>query len=301
MFYINETSIDHHETFFEHFKLRLTELNSAAVLAFRVNQNLATWKVRFFFTNRTKKDFFAHITLTASRQDSVSLNVSTDFRTQDHTYILRKVHSFTIQRYDVGLISKKFIVTSRSNIVNNPVNRLLAADHNTFIVRMRAAYIIASHRNVVTSPSQFVAREHKTVEISHTWTVCGLTLPLNGTDRVESARFPAAFNASLPLFQIRTYPGTKAHKCVSNYIILSGVPYAVKLPLTVKYSFKLINSADKRSAIAQYETVQQFNLNKIVDNDNCFKYSDFVTSMDDHQCFTIECRIAFDNLTKYKP
>jgi hypothetical protein len=236
------------------------------------------------------------ITLLASKQDSVNLAMAFNFKTQDSAYILHKLIRFNIRQHESSTI---LTLTSRNNIVNS-TNRLLDADNNTFTVAVRGFYVINSQHNVVTSPPQFVALKHKTVDVTYTWTVCNLILPLNDGFHIVSALFPSGFDRSLPEFQIQIFSETKIDKYISNSISLLSVPNTIKLPLNVSYSFELIDSSDKHSVVAQYGSVyNSFDANKTCGIDKCFKYSDFVKSINDHRCVTIKCRTVYDISTNH--
>lgn len=214
-----------------------------------------------------------------------------DSKTQDSACILQTFVNFNIQQHESSTL---LILTSRNNIVNS-TNRLLEADNNTFTVVVRGFYVINTQHNVVTSPSQFVALKHKTADITYTWTVCNLILPLSDSFHLVSALFPSGFDQALPKFQIKTYSETKIDKYISNYISLLSVPPTVKLPLNVSYSFELIDSSDKHSVVAQYDSVNNyFDGNKTFGIDKCFKYSDFIKSTNDNRCVTIKCRTVYD-------
>jgi hypothetical protein len=295
VFCVNETSTDRHETFLNRFIVELTALSGELAGSFNITRNLAKWKVKFYPKNMICEDnVCAEITLLECKQDIVNLAVEFDFETQHSAYVLSKFIVLTIQRYET---SKLLLLMSRSTIIT-PANKLLAADKNAFIVRVRGSYVINSQHNVVTSPSQFVAFKHKTIDITYTWTVCNLKLPLNGDYVTASALFPSVFNDSLPAFQMHTFPGIRIDNYVSNYIVLNRAPNNVKLPLNVSYSFNLINSSDKHNVVAQYEKVQSFDIGKKVGKDKSFKYSDSVRSMND-QCATIQCRAVHDISTNY--
>jgi hypothetical protein len=295
VFYVNETSTDHQETFFKHVKLQLTEHFGRDTSSFKVINDLAKWKVEFYPPNVCKDYVCVGITLLASKQNSVNIAMTFDFKTQDFAYILHKLVRFNIRLHRSAI----HIMTSRNNIAN-PTNRLLDADNNTFTVVVRGSYVINSQHNVVTSPPQFVALEHKTVDITYTWTMCNLILPLNDGFRIVSAPFPSTFDQSLPEFQIKIYSETKIDKYISNYISLLSVPITVKLPLNVSYSFELIDSSDKHSVVAQRDSVYNyFDANKTFGIEKCFKYSNFVNSMNDHRCATIKCRTVYDISTNH--
>lgn len=160
--YITDTSVDHHETFVEHFKLELTALLSdKRYFLVNLSQNLVNWEVEFYSLSHCENNACVLITLRKSKQTRVNLAANFDFKTQNSAYTLRKPCVIIIRRFQKGLLLN---LTSHNNIVNS-ANRLLDADNKTFTVRMRVSCVINSQHNIVTSPPQFVILQHKTVDI----------------------------------------------------------------------------------------------------------------------------------------
>lgn len=97
MLYINDASIDQHETFVEHFKLELTALMSdKRYFLFNVFQNLVKWEVEFYPLSQCGNNVCVLITLRRSKQTRVNLAANFDFKTQNSAYILRKTYVIMI-------------------------------------------------------------------------------------------------------------------------------------------------------------------------------------------------------------
>jgi hypothetical protein len=100
-------------------------------------------------------------------------------------------------------------------------------------------------------------------------------------------------------FLIYTNFESKIAANVSNYMFVEEVNSSiVKLPISVRYGFKLINSFDKHSIVAQYGGVQMIDFQRRIGDEKGFNFFDVARSMYD-QCITIKCRAVYDISTHH--
>lgn len=110
----------------------------------------------------------------------------------------------------------------------NAVNAKLD-DGGVFTLRMTCYYLIHSQHTIATSQAKFNATTHISVDISYTWNVCNLTLPLANHSRLVSENFFAGLGVTE--FYVTMWPGTKHTGFVSLSFNLLYMPINIKQPL----------------------------------------------------------------------
>ncbi len=118
----------------------------------------------------------------------------------------------------------------------------LALDDDALTIGLGGSYANHRHHQIVTSPTNWDAHLHKYVNMTYTWTVCNLKLPLVGARSIVSADFPPAVSR-LPQFYLSLYPGTAIKDYVALDCTLRWLPKTMQLPITANHTFTLIGSS----------------------------------------------------------
>jgi hypothetical protein len=168
--------------------------------------------------------------------------------------------------------------------VMNEANKVLNGS-GVFTIRMTASYLMYSQHTVTTSQAQFNAKTHISVNMTYTWTLCNLTLPLIDIRFISSKTFFAGL--AVAEFYIKIFPGTKYHDFMSIYSCIEHIPRSLKLPFQVDHSFELINSGSSK------QTVVFYHKDKILGSLKYFTYSDVVKSMQQQGCATFKYHVVY--------
>jgi hypothetical protein len=154
------------------------------------------------------------------------------------------------------------------NNIMNEVNKVYNGS-GMFTIRMTASYLIHSQHTLATSQAQFNAKTHTSVNMTYTWTVCNLTLPLIDIRYILSGKLFTGLGVAE--FYISMYPGTENKPIASIYSRLANLSTNIKLPFQVQYAFELIDGGSvervaikKTSPSIQYKYIghsRGFNIN----------------------------------------
>jgi hypothetical protein len=239
VFAVDESSTDHHSSFVEHFKINFSNID---VSTFTIAQGLETFEIKFYrnCTNNGGKptsDVCATVKLLACQRYSMELVIKFGFKILDNNYtwlFKNLAYSSTLGLYDI----KTYNLTSRDYVMN-PANRAL--EGGTLTIRTSGSYIVNDYHYIRPQEAKFKQGVHTSVDMSYTWTLRNLTLPMNATNSVVSAVFFAKLGAAE--FFINMYPGTKVDSFVTIYTTLQTAPRTITFSLQVNYTYELIDNA----------------------------------------------------------
>jgi hypothetical protein len=233
IFTVNESSTDYHVTFVEQFPINIHN----APFVFRVNQSLVAFEIKIY-PNGTKPEYEDYVCVSIrmlrSQQKIVHLLATFSIRTTDGDWIwpMEKRQKSSL-RY-----MQTYNFTSLASVTNK-ANKVLD-DGGVFTIRMIGSYFIRNQHAITTSAPKLNAKAHTSVDMSYTWTVCNLTLPVVSNWYLESDNFFVGLGVAE--FNIIMHPKTTDKNFVSMYIILANIPINCKLPLKVQFTFELIDS-----------------------------------------------------------
>jgi hypothetical protein len=150
---------------------------------FLVTRGLETFDIKIY-PNGTETTYNGYVSFTVqlleSRQTPTELSAAFSIRAGGDDWIrLREVVlSLNIgspQLYSLTLLSE----------ITNKANRMLD-DDGIFTIRMTISYLIHSQHTIATSPTKFNSNTHTSVDMTYTWTLCNLTLPMVDTSKIIS-------------------------------------------------------------------------------------------------------------------
>jgi hypothetical protein len=256
---------------------------------FRVTQGSVTLEIKIYpnGTNTMYKGYVCvSIELISSLQKIIDLITTFTLKAIDGGWNKLEVSFLKLTSQETQICN----LTSLDHVMN-AANTMLD-DGGSFTIGMTGSYLIHSQRTIVTSQTKFNAKTHTSVNMSYTWTVCNLTLPLVDVSYLKSKNFFTKLGVAE--FNIQMYPGTEYEDFLSVYIFLANLP-SIKRSPQVKYSFELIDSNSPEHAVIDY-----FSESGLYEFTNIgygrpqhFKYTDFVKSMR-QQCATMKFHVEYE-------
>jgi hypothetical protein len=242
---------DHLVTFVCNFPLKLDTSYTIAA-----NENNEHFKLTIL--KPTDECFICvRLTMLALKQDTILLSTKI-------TIITKKTNRTV---WSLWSSTEVLFITMRSNSTINLIkpstklNFINLTDGHAYDIRIAGAYVSNSKYDIVTSSPHFMQHEHTSVNISYTWTVCNLKLPLV-VDRIASTFFPVGLGLSE--YRILLFLG-EAETFPNNFILFSirleNVPdLGTKLPHKVTHKVTLLGSAPEYGIISETNALSvQFN------------------------------------------
>lgn len=286
VFAVNESTTDYHVTFVKHFSINIRKATSST---FRLTQGSVTLEIKIY-PNGTKTMYKGYvcvsIDLISSPQKIIDLITTFTLKASDGGWNKLEVSFSKLTAQE----TQTYNLTSLDHVMN-AANTMLD-DGGMFTIGMTGSYLIHSQRTIVTSQTKFNAKTHTSVNMSYTWTVCNLTLPLVDVSHIKSKNFFTELGVAE--FNIQMYPGTEYEDFVSVYNFLVNLP-SIKRSPQVEYSFELIDSNSPERAVIDY-----FSESGLYEFTNIgwgrsqhFKYTDFVKSMR-QQCVTMKFHVEYE-------
>jgi hypothetical protein len=237
VFTVNESTTDYHVTFVEHFPINA----SNAINTFRVTRSLETFEINVYLNgSNTRYTGYVcvSIEILTSQQETVDLTASFDIQASVRYRRQVEFSPLAVHR------SITYNFTLLDNVMNK-TNKVLDGS-GVFTIKMTASYLIHGQYTLATSQAQFNAKTHTSVNMTYTWTVCNLTLPLVDINNILTGKLFAGLGVAE--FYLSMYPGTKDRNLVSIYSRLANPSNNIELPLQVQYTFELIESGSGERA-----------------------------------------------------
>jgi hypothetical protein len=279
MFTVNESITDYHVTFVEHFPINTRN----ATNTFRVTRGLETFEINIYLNG---SDTFVSIEMLTGQQETVDLLTHFGFRAISTGFPYGQQMYFSpLAVHDTRTWNLTIL-----NKVMNEAKEVLDGD-GVFTIKMTASYLIHSQHTIATSQAQFNAETHTSVNMTYTWTVCNLTLPLVDADSITSEKIFAGLGVAE--FYISMYPDTKVRRFVSFYCRLANPSTKMKLPLQGQFVFELIDSGSvERAVIKQFSYSLQ---HKYVDESFGFnfKYQDIKKLLEQNSGVIFRYRVVY--------
>jgi hypothetical protein len=214
-----------------------------------------------------------------SQQETVDLLASFGIQASDGAWNKLELPFYVLAVHDT--------ITYNLTLLNNVMKEVNKVHNGSgvFTIRMAASYLIHSQHTLATSQAQFNAKTHTSVNMTYTWTVCNITLPLIDIRYISSKIFFAGLGVAE--FSLEIFPGTKYQYYLSIYSCIEHIPRSIQLPLQVDHSFKLSDSGSSK------QTVIFYHKNEIWGPPKYFKYSDLVKSMQQQGCATFKYHVVY--------
>lgn len=281
MFTVNEFTTGNCLNFVEYFQI---DVRVATSHVFRVILDYVTFEIKIH-SNGSETMHAAYscvIQVLTSQQKTVDMPANFSIRTSDGSWNWLGEILASLSVND----TLTFTLASTDNITNQALN-----DGSNFTIRMSGSYLIHSRHTISTSSAKFDAKTHTNVNMSYTWNVCNLTLPVANVNYIVSENFFAGLGVAS--FYIIMWPGTKNNKFVSIYSHLAEAPVTITMPLRIRHTFELIDSNSvKPIVIDRHSMSDEYGMNQEWGTTEYFKYADLVKSIR-HQCATIKYHVAY--------
>ncbi len=291
-FAVEAQATDGHVTFVEEFAITHFSIynasNARVSFKFAANGGLDKFELTVFPRGASDDNcdgyMCARIKLLASKQGHIELSAMFSLVTRDMN-LMWTIPGPIITYGNLEETSKLFRLKSVVNVSK------LALDNDTLTIRMDGSYVIKILYNVVTSSSKYEAHVHKYVNMTYTWNVCNLTLPLVAANAIISARFPAGYD--LAQFYLIVQPGTKVKEYVSVFwiMMLKSASEAIKLPFRFNYTLALLDSAPGHMIISKTNSISQFveKISDIREAPSFLKYSNLLNATQNQwKCATFQ-------------
>lgn len=289
VFILEAATTDYHVTFVEHCSINVR--NATTGYVFRVTQNSVAFEIQVYFTGNdtTCRNYVCvSIKMLTNQRKPLDLVATFRIKASDSSWQWLKNTVSALLQYD-SVIYELILL----NKIMNKANKLLD-DSGVFTIRMAGSYLIHSQHTVVTPRDEYITKAHTSVDMSYTWTVCNLTLPLVDTCRfiVSERLFDGP---GLAMFYIKMYLGTEAEDLIKISCDLVYTPSYIKLPLTVRFTTELMDSnAPTHAVIAKRSTSHQYkHYGSEGSSLQQFKYNDFVKSVL-QQCVSLKFRLVYE-------
>lgn len=282
MFTVDESTTDYQVTFVEHLPINIRKATNHT---FRVTQNSVMFEIKIYLSSieaKNKGYAWISIQLITSQQATVELIVCLDIEASGISF-------WNDMLFPTLLVNDSLVYNL--DILDNIMNETLE-DGGNFTITMIGSYLNHTQHAIATSHTNFNAKTHSSVNMSYTWTVCNLALPLVSNEHIVSKIIFAGLGVAE--FNIRIRPGTEFKNFVSFFSQLKNTSNNIKLPLRIRHTFELIDSnSPEHAVIDQLSMTDEYeHMNEEWGTSLYFKYDDLVKSMQ-HQCATIKYRVVY--------
>lgn len=195
--------------------------------------------------------FTVHLRLTASSQNHTMMNVALNLSLDDHSYPpLWKQRRFISPLQVGGDIRQDIDMTLYTD-------SLSASDTVDVTIRMAVNYVINKQRNTSTASSSSRETSHNVlrqshqqhVNITYTWNVCNVSLPLVDYNTVSSALFPTNQDKTVVQFYLFVFLFSTDEDVISVFSALQQLPRGMSLPLTVNHTIALLDTSPERNSL----------------------------------------------------
>jgi hypothetical protein len=282
--------MDYHATFVEYIPFNIY---SATNYTFFVAQSLVTFEIIIYPINfdailLNKSFVFVSIEMLTGQQKKVDLVASYSIKTGNGGWnSISTPYSSTLLANETSLHYLPAL-----KYIRNDANKTLD-DSGICTIRMAGSYLIHNQRTIATSQAKCNPDENTSVNMSYTWTLCNLTLPMVDYSYLISEDLFVELGVAQ--FYIEIYPGTEHKDFVSMYSHVVNIPPNITLPFQTRHTCELVNrTSPTHAVIDQHRMIYTYLFDgtpQLVSN-NQFKYADFVRSIL-QQCVTLKYHVEY--------